>query len=105
MGLEFKVLMFLKVDPDLRLAVCVPYKVNCKHIFTMQHDNANDYDHPHHRIHHNGLGLVKICICGRPAAKRGDICWAAKHLLICNRLYLLYLYLLYLLGISTFATG
>ena len=90
-----KVLMFLKVDPNLGLAVCVPYKVNCRHIFTIRHDNANDNDH---HIHHNGLDLVMICLYGRQAAKRGDICWVAKHLQICSRLYLLYLYLLYLLG-------
>ena len=95
MGLVSNVLMFLKVDPHLRLAVCVPYKVNCKHIyiFTIQHDNANDYDDDdHHHIHPNGLGLVKTCICGRLEAKRGDICWAAKHLLICNRLYIFHIY-------------
>ena len=26
-----------QVDPELRLAVCVPYKVNCHHMFTIKH--------------------------------------------------------------------
>ena len=94
-----KVLMFLKVDPNLDLAVCVPYKVNCKHIFTIQLVNDNDDDH-----HHNSLQWIEF---GNNLYlwKAGSETW--RYLLggqtpsDLQQVVVVYLYLLYLLGGQT----